>query len=66
MPVKIYKNTSKKPIRLPQLDLELKSGEQVSVSGDFMPPVILENYPGLIDVEAEGAAEKSKDEGNSK
>lgn len=68
MAVKLYRNDSEKKIRIPQLDLELKPGEQVSVSGEYLPPIITDNFPGLVDVEAEEAkeAEETKDKGKSK
>lgn len=50
---KIYKNTSKKTLNVPGVG-ELKPGAQVSVTSEYHQPVVLENFPGLVDlVEAE-------------
>jgi hypothetical protein len=54
---KIYKNTSKKTLNILGVG-ELKPGEQVSVTTDNHAPVVLENYPGLVDVEAEEQKKK--------
>lgn len=46
---KIYRNTSKKTLNV--LDLgELKAGEQVSVTTEYHQPIVLANYPGLVEV----------------
>lgn len=48
---KVYLNMSGEPIQLKEYgQLEIASGEHVSVTTDYHQPVILENYPGLIDV----------------
>ena len=59
----IYKNTSKSDMIIPGVG-ELKAGEQVSLSGEHLPVVLLENHPGLIDLEKE--EQKKKDKKNDK
>ena len=53
---KVYKNTSKVPIDVLGLGV-IEAGEQVSVTGEHHQPIIVENYPGLVDVLAEEQAE---------
>ena len=56
---KVYKNTAKAPIDVLGLGV-IKPGEQVSVTGEYHQPVIVENYPGLVDVLAEEQAEADR------
>ena len=58
MPTKIYRNDSTVDLNVVGIG-EIPAGEQVSVSGEFLPAIILSNYPGLVDVlaEEEAAAE---------
>lgn len=49
MSVKIYRNTTKADIDVIGVGV-IPAENQVSVSGDYQPHVVLENYPGLIDV----------------
>lgn len=51
---KVYRNTSKEEISIPGL-ADIAPGEQVSITGEYLPPVVLENYPGLVDVLEEEA-----------
>ena len=57
MPTKVYRNTGKEKINIPGV-AELAAGEQVSLTGDYLPPVIIENYPGLVDVTDEDTSKK--------
>lgn len=50
-----YRNDSDKVIDVIGIG-EIPPGEHVSLTGDHLPPVIVENYPGLVDVLAEEAA----------
>lgn len=49
MPTKLYKNTGKEALSIPGIG-DLEPGEQVSLTGEYLPPVIVENYPGLADI----------------
>jgi hypothetical protein len=51
---KIYRNDSKETLDVLGIG-EIPAGEQVSVTGEYQPQVILVNYPGLVDVLAEEA-----------
>lgn len=57
---KVYKNTSKLPIDVLGLGV-IKPGDQVSVSAEYHQPVIVENYPGLVDVLAEEQVQAEAD-----
>lgn len=59
MAVKVYKNTTKQKMNVVGVG-EIPAGEQVSLSGNYLPPVILENYPGLVDLEAEEQAREDE------
>lgn len=60
--VKIYKNTNKKDT-LNVLGIgEIPPGEQISIVTDYHTPIIMENYPGLVDVIEEEQKEEAKDE----
>lgn len=49
MTVKVYKNVSDEDLVVIGVG-EIPAGEQVSLSGEHLPPVVLENYPGLVDL----------------
>ncbi len=51
MTTKIYYNSSKDKMNIIGIG-ELKAGEQISLTTQYQPTVILENYPGLVDVTA--------------
>ena len=46
---RVFRNTTKDPINVVGV-AEILGGEQVSISGENLPAVVLENYPGLIEV----------------
>lgn len=48
---KIYSNTSDADINVIGIGV-IPTGEQVSITTEFQPAVVLENYPGLVDVTA--------------
>jgi hypothetical protein len=54
---KIYKNTSKKTLNVPGVG-ELEPGAQVSVTSEYHQPVVLENFPGLVDLVEKEQKEK--------
>lgn len=60
--VKIYKNTTKEDINVVGVGL-IPAGEQVSLAGEQHWPVVLENYPGVIDVVAEEEKKKAEKNG---
>lgn len=49
MSTRAYRNTSDKSLNVLGVG-EIPAGGQVSVSGAYLPTVILENYPGLEDI----------------
>ena len=46
---RVFRNTSKERINVVGV-AEIPAGGQVSISGENLPAVVLENYPGLIEV----------------
>lgn len=56
---KIFKNTSKKTLNVLGVG-EIAPGDQVSITAEYHQPVVLENYPGLVDVLAEEEKKASK------
>jgi len=52
MPTVKYRNESAVELDVIGLD-KIPPGGEVSFSGQFLPPVILANYPGLIEVTEE-------------
>lgn len=48
MATKQYKNTSDKDINIPTVGL-IEAGQTVSLSGEHLPAIIVENFPGLVD-----------------
>jgi len=52
MPTRIYRNDSETTYDIPGLG-EVPAGQRISFSGEFPPAINLENYPGLVDVQAE-------------
>jgi hypothetical protein len=64
---KIYKNSGKQKVSVPVLGVELKPGEQVSVTSEYHQPLVLENFPGLVElVDEEQKAEAAKAEKGKK
>lgn len=61
MATKIYENTTKQPVTILGVG-EISPGERVSVSGEYLPPVNLDNYPGVVDVVAEEEAAAAEEE----
>lgn len=59
MTTKIYRNDSKKAMNVLGVG-EIPAGEQVSLTSEYPPAVVLANYPGLVDVVAEEEVAKSK------
>ena len=55
MSTKVYRNDSSEPISILGVG-EIPAGDQVSITSEYQPPVVIENYPGLVDVLAEEAA----------
>lgn len=47
--VKVYQNTSKSDLNVNGVGV-IPAGETVSIASEFQPPVVLANFPGLIDV----------------
>ena len=58
MTTKLYRNDSTETLNVLGVG-EIPVGEQVSITAEFQPPVLLGNYPGLVDVLAEEAATPS-------
>jgi hypothetical protein len=60
--IKVYENRGNKDLNVVGVG-EIKKGERLTIRTEHQPVVILENYPGLIDVIAEeeiaAAAEQS-------
>lgn len=52
MPTRQYRNDSETEYNIPGLGW-VGPGQRVSFSGEFPPPINLDNYPGLVDVIAE-------------
>lgn len=46
---KIYKNTTKKTVSVFGLG-EIKAGEQISVVSEYHQPIVLSNYPGVVEL----------------
>jgi hypothetical protein len=53
---RVYRNDSEEDIDIPGLG-EIEAGQQVSFTGEFHTPVVISNYPGLVDVLAEEEAQ---------
>lgn len=49
MSTKLYRNDGKEKLNILGVG-ELKPGEQISVTTEYQPPVIMANYPGLVDL----------------
>lgn len=49
MSTKVYHNTSENDLNVIGVGV-IPAGEKVSVTSDYQPHVVLENYPGLVDV----------------
>lgn len=45
----LYENQGKHQLNVPGIG-EIKPGERASITSEYLPPVILENYPGLVDI----------------
>lgn len=58
---KIYRNTGKTDLSVIGVG-EIPAGEQVSVSSEYHQPVVLANYPGLVELTAEGYVEDTSAE----
>lgn len=62
---KIYKNTSKKTVNILGVG-EIEPGKQVSITSEYHQPVVLANFPGVVELvdeeqkAADAKAEKSK------
>ena len=52
---RVYRNDSETEYQIPGLGW-VGPGQRVTFHGEFPPPINLENYPGLVDVEAEEAS----------
>lgn len=52
MSTKVYRNTNNEPVMVQGIG-EIPPGEQVSITTEYQPPVILENYPGVFEVSTE-------------
>jgi hypothetical protein len=62
MSTKTFHNTSDKNIDIIGVG-KIAPGESISITGEYLPPVALPNYPGLIettDDEVEPAAHRAK------
>lgn len=53
---KIFRNTTKVAINVPGLG-EIPAGEQVSITGVYLTPVVVENHPGLVEITHEDYVE---------
>lgn len=60
MSIKKFRNTSKVDLNVIGIGV-VPAGEEVSVSSDYQPHVVMENYPGLVDVTDEGPVEQTQD-----
>jgi hypothetical protein len=58
---RIYKNTGSKALSIVGIG-DVKPGEQLSVTTDYHPPVVLANYPGLVEVTDESGGEVPAEE----
>jgi len=54
---KTFHNTTKKTINVLGIG-EIPAGEQISVTGEYLPPVVLANYPGLVETTDDEAPKK--------
>lgn len=52
MSTKVYRNTTKETVNVLGIG-EIPAGEQVSITTEYQPHVIPENYPGVIEVSEE-------------
>lgn len=52
MSTKIYRNTTSKTVNVLGVG-EIEGGSQVSLTTEYQPAIILENYPGIIEVSDE-------------
>lgn len=52
MSVKAFRNDGDKELNVPGIGV-IEPGQQVGVSGEYLPPIILSNFPGLVDVTEE-------------
>lgn len=60
MPTFLYRNDSKEVFDVPGWGY-IGPGQRVSHGGDHATPIVIENYPGLVDVLAEEASGIKKD-----
>lgn len=61
MTTKLYRNDSEEDIDVLGVGV-IPAGQQVSLTGEHLPVVIVENYPGLVDVLAEEAKAQTEEE----
>lgn len=54
---KIYRNTGTDDLSVIGIG-DIPAGEQVSISSEYHQPVVLANYPGLVEITAEGYVEE--------
>lgn len=52
MSTKVYRNTSNEDLNVIGIGV-IPAGEQVSVTTEYQPHVVLVNYPGLVEVSDE-------------
>ena len=55
MSTHVYRNDGIEDLNIPGIAI-LGPGDQVSITSKFQPPIIIENYRGLVDVLEEEAA----------
>lgn len=48
---KIYQNTTDQDVDLVELALTIPAGEHISLTSAYHRPVVLENYPGVIELD---------------
>lgn len=56
---KTFKNTTKKTILVPTVG-EIPAGESISLTGEFLPHVVVANYPGLVETTDDEAPTKKE------
>lgn len=61
MSVKVYHNTTEEDMNVLGIGV-IAAGEKASVSSEYQPHVVLENYPGLNEVSQEAGPDEAAKE----
>lgn len=60
MSIRKIRNTSKVDLNVIGVGI-VAAGTEVTVSSEYQPHIVFENYPGLVDVTDEGPVEQTQD-----